>query len=126
MTPHNPTGSVYSLSTIERIAEIALRRDLMVISDEIYEHQVFDSDEHVSIGSLPGMRDRTITINGFSKSYQMTGWRVGYMAGPAEFIAAAVPIRHTMSICAPTVSQHAAVAALVGPQDCVTDPIDLR
>lgn len=123
LTPHNPTGTVYSRWTVERIAEIVLRRDLMVISDEIYEHQVFDGHEHVSIASLPGMADRTITINGFSKSYQMTGWRVGYMSGPEEFLAAAVPIRHTLSICAPTVSQYAATAALTGPQDCVHETL---
>src|SRR5205807_200844 len=72
-----------------------------------------------SIASMPGMRDRTITINGFSKAYSMTGWRVGYLAGPRAAVDALVTLRHTLTICAPTMSQHAAVAALRGPQDCL-------
>lgn len=125
LTPHNPTGAVYSLATLERIADIALRHDLMVISDEVYESLVFEGHRHISIGSLPGMEGHTITINGFSKSYRMTGWRVGYLAGPEPFVAAAVPIRHTLSICAPTVSQHAAVAALTGPRDSVRQALEV-
>jgi len=119
LTPHNPTGAVYRRSVLERIADIARRRDLLIISDEIYEKLVYEGHEHVSIGAMPGMQDRTITINGFSKSYRMTGWRVGYMAGPSDFVDAALTIKHTLSICSPSVSQHAALAALRGPQDCI-------
>ncbi len=121
LTPHNPTGAVYRREILERIAEIAIRRNILVISDEIYEKIVYDGRQHVSIGTFPGMADRTITINGFSKAYRMTGWRIGYMAGPADFISAALQIKHTLSICAPSISQHAAVAALAGPQDCIAE-----
>jgi len=121
LTPHNPTGAVYTRAALERIAEIAWRRNLLIISDEIYEKLVHEGHEHVSIGALPGMIDRTITINGFSKAYRMTGWRVGYMAGPVDFISAALNVKHTLSICAPSMSQHAALAALRGPQDCVEE-----
>ncbi len=123
LTPHNPTGTIYSRVNLERVADIARRRDLLVISDEIYEKIVFDGHEHFSIGTMPGMADRTITINGFSKSYRMTGWRIGYMAGPAEFVDAALTIKHTLSICAPSVSQHAALAALTGSQDCIEENV---
>ncbi len=123
LTPHNPTGAVYSRTVLEDIAELALRHDLFVISDEVYEKVVYPGHEHLSIGSFPGMADRTITINGLSKSYRMTGWRLGYIAGPAEFISAAVTIRHTLSICAPSISQYAGVAALNGPQDCVAEAL---
>ncbi len=121
LTPHNPTGAVYTKAVLERIAQIALQRNLLVISDEIYEKLVHDGHQHFSIGAMPGMASRTVTINGFSKTYRMTGWRVGYMAGPVEFIAPALTIKHTLSICAPSVSQHAALAALSGPQDCVEE-----
>lgn len=123
LTPHNPTGAVYSRPVLEAVAELSLSRDLFVISDEVYEKVVYPGHEHLSIGSFPGMSERTITINGFSKSYRMTGWRLGYMAGPADFISAAVTIRHTLSICAPSISQYAGVAALNGPQDCVAEAL---
>lgn len=125
LTPNNPTGAVYSRATLERIAEVSLSRDIPIISDELYETTVFGGAEHFSIGSIPGMRDRTITINGFSKAYRMTGWRIGYMVGPSRFVKSAQKIKHTLTICAPSISQHAAVAALTGPQDCLKEALDV-
>ena len=123
LTPNNPTGAVYSRAALEGIAALAHSHDLLVVSDELYEKLVFRDAEHISIASLPGMRDRTITINGFSKNYRMTGWRIGYLAGPASFVDKALQIKHTLTICAPTISQHAAVAALAGPQDCLAEAV---
>jgi len=125
LTPNNPTGAVYPRSVLESIAEVSLTSGVPIISDELYEGSVLDGVEHFSIGSVPGMRDRTITINGFSKTYRMTGWRVGYLAGPASFVASAQRIKQTLTICAPSISQHAAVAALRGPQDCVQEARDV-
>jgi aminotransferase len=88
-----------------------------VLSDELYEKVVYDDFEHVSIASLDGMLDRTIVINGFSKAYSMTGFRVGYFAGPADYVQAALEPRHSLTISTPTPSQYAALAALTGPQD---------
>ena len=119
VTPGNPTGAVTPPAMIREIAAIAQRHDLIVISDEIYEKLIWDGQEHLSIASLPGMRERTITLNGFSKSYAMTGWRVGYLAAPAAFTRMLIEPRHTLSINAATPSQFAALAALTGPQDAV-------
>ena len=119
VTPGNPTGAVTPPAMIREIAAIAQRHDLIVISDEIYEKLIWDGQEHLSIATLPGMRERTITINGFSKSYAMTGWRVGYLAAPKAFARMLIEPRHTLSINAATPSQHAALAALTGPQDAV-------
>jgi aminotransferase len=121
VTPGNPTAGLVTASNLLRIAELARDRDLIVISDEIYEKYVFDGHRHVSIGSLPRMRDRTITVNGFSKTYSMTGWRVGYIAGPEALIASATNFKRAINLAVPTVSQCAAEAALSSPQDCVED-----
>lgn len=123
ITPNNPTGAALTLESLESIAGLARRRDLIVLSDEIYDRIVYDDHEHVSIATLDGMRDRTIVINGFSKTYSMTGLRVGYMCGPADYIQAAVEPRHGLSISSPTPFQHAAIAALRGPQDFIDDLI---
>ncbi|MCZ7572216.1 MAG: pyridoxal phosphate-dependent aminotransferase [Ardenticatenaceae bacterium] len=123
VSPNNPTGGIVHPDTVREIAALAKKHDLMVISDEIYEKIVFDSPQLLSIASLPGMRGRTVTINGFSKSYSMTGWRVGYLAAPASFIRALEAPKHTISICASAVSQAAALAALTGPQECVADAV---
>ena len=117
VTPNNPTGTVLSKETMLEIAELAQRRDLMVISDEIYEYYVFDDAKHISMASLPGMRERTITINSFSKSFGMTGLRVGFIAAPAPLIEAMLPFHHAMMICASVVSQAGAAAALSQPRD---------
>ena len=119
VTPNNPTGAVTPPSAIREIAEIAKKHNLIVISDEIYAKLIFEGSEHLSIGSLPGMRERTVTLNGFSKSYAMTGWRVGYLAAPLAFIRMLIEPRHTLSINAATPSQWAALAALTGPQEDV-------
>ncbi len=119
ITPSNPTAAVIPPDELRKIAELAIERNLIIISDEIYEHFLYDGAEHLSIGSLPGMRERTITLNGLSKAYAMTGWRVGYIAAPSEFIQAVTSLKAMINVHAPTVSQWAAVAALEGPQDCV-------
>jgi aminotransferase len=119
VTPNNPTGAVTPPQAIRQIAEIAQRHNLMVLSDEIYSKIIFEGSEHLSIASLAGMKERTITLNGFSKSYSMTGWRVGYLAAPQEFVRMLIEPRHTLSINAATPSQWAALAALTGPQDDV-------
>jgi aminotransferase len=117
VTPNNPTGAVTPPEVVREIAELAQRHNLIVLSDEIYEKLVYDGSEHLSIGSLPGMKERTITLNGFSKAYAMTGWRIGYLAAPAAFVRLITEPRHTLSINACTPSQFAALAALTGPQD---------
>lgn len=119
VSPNNPTGAVTPPATIQAIAELAKRRNLIVISDEIYADLIYKGAEHLSIGSLPGMKDRTITLNGFSKTYAMTGWRVGYLAAPKDVIELLVEPRHTLSINTSTPSQFAALAALTGPQDAL-------
>jgi aminotransferase len=121
VSPSNPTGGVIHRSTLERIAELSQEHDLLVISDELYEHFLYDDYEHFSIGSLPGMWQRTVTLNSFSKHYGMTGWRVGYMAAASEIIEAVLPIHHCMNICAAAASQWAALAALTGPHDWFDD-----
>jgi aminotransferase len=116
VSPNNPTGAVTPPNAVREIAEIARRHNLVVLSDEIYAKIVFEGSAHLSIASLPGMKDRTITLNGFSKSYAMTGWRVGYLAAPQAFVRMLIEPRHTLSINAATPSQWAALAALEGPQ----------
>lgn len=109
--PSNPTGAVMEREDLERIAEIVIEKDLIVISDEIYSELCY-SGEHVSIASLPGMKERTVLINGFSKAYAMTGWRLGYAAAPAIILEQMLKIHQFAIMCAPTTSQYAAVAAL--------------
>jgi aminotransferase len=121
ISPSNPTGAVISPENVRRIAQIAVERDLIVVSDEIYETLVFDDGEHLSIGSLPGMAERTVTLNGFSKSYSMTGWRVGYLTGPAPLIDAMTEMKAMLNGHAPLLSQVAATAALNGSQACVEE-----
>ncbi|NLE77806.1 MAG: pyridoxal phosphate-dependent aminotransferase [Chloroflexi bacterium] len=123
VSPSNPTGTVIDRATTEAICQIALKHDLVVISDELYDKIVFDGARVTPVASLPGMWERTITVNGFSKTYSMTGLRVGYFAAPRPFADAALEVRHMMSICAPTPSQWAALAALEGPQDCVRETL---
>lgn len=109
--PNNPTGAVMGRQELEKIAEICVEKDIIVMSDEIYSELTYGGD-HVSIASLPGMRERTILINGFSKAYAMTGWRLGYACGPKEIIAQMTKIHQFAIMCAPTTSQYAAVDAL--------------
>ncbi len=110
--PNNPTGAVMRREELERIAQIVVEKDLFVISDEIYCELTFGDERHVSIASLPGMKERTVLINGFSKSYAMTGWRLGYAAAPKQILEQMLKIHQFAIMCAPTTSQYAAVAAL--------------
>lgn len=109
--PNNPTGAIMEQKDLEAIAEVIIEKDLYVISDEIYCELSYKGD-HVSITSLPGMRERTILINGFSKSYAMTGWRLGYACGPRVILDQMLKIHQFAIMCAPTTSQYAAVEAL--------------
>lgn len=109
--PNNPTGAIMDKSDLEAIAEVIKKHDLLVLSDEIYSELTY-TDKHVSIASLPGMKERTVYINGFSKAYAMTGWRLGYACGPAEIIQQMTKIHQFAIMCAPTTSQYAAVDAL--------------
>ena len=121
--PSNPTGQVFSRQSIKTVAEVARKHDLIVFADEIYEKIVYDGARHISICSLPGMQDRTITVNGFSKSYAMTGWRIGYVVAGKKLSAALRKLHYYAALCPNTVSQKAALAALTGPQDCVREMV---
>lgn len=121
INPNNPTGTVTPPDEVERIAQLAVKHDLIVISDEIYARLTYGNQRIQPVAALPGMRERTITLSGFSKAYAMTGWRVGYFAGPRELIVAMAEVNHAFVISTASVSQHAALAALTGPQDCVEE-----
>jgi len=120
-SPSNPTGLTYDRKTLERVAEIVLRHNLYIISDEIYEKLTYDGFEHISIASIdPGIKEKTIVVNGLSKSYAMTGWRIGYTAGPKEIIKAMTNIQSQSTSNPASISQKAAVEALTGPQDFIS------
>ncbi len=110
--PNNPTGSIMEKKDLEEIAQVCLEHDIFVLSDEIYSELTYNGENHVSIASVPGMKERTIVINGFSKSYAMTGWRLGYAAGPKEILKQMIKIHQFVIMCAPTNSQYAAIEAL--------------
>jgi aspartate aminotransferase len=119
-SPSNPTGVVYTPAEIKALAEVVVEKDILVVSDEIYEKLLYDGAEHLSIGSLgKEIFDRTITSSGFAKAYSMTGWRLGYLAGPVEIIKAVSTIQghSTSNVC--TFAQYGAIAALENSQDCV-------
>ena len=109
--PSNPTGAVVSRDEMLRISEVARQHDLLVLSDEIYDRLVYGV-EHICVAALPGMRERTVHIGGFSKSYAMTGWRIGFVAGPEEIMSAIAKVHQYVIMCAPTIAQHAAMQAL--------------
>ena len=115
-SPNNPTGAVMSREALEEIAAVARERDLLVISDEVYSTLLYGQASHISIASLPGMRERTVVVNSFSKAYAMTGWRVGYAAGPAEIIDRMVKCQENFSACVNAPGQHAAAVALEHPE----------
>ena len=121
VTPSNPTGGVITRESAKAIAELAVKHNFVVISDEIYGKFVYEPFEHVSIGSLPGMAERTITLSGFSKAYAMTGWRVGYVIAPEDVIRALAALKGATTGPVATVSQHAALAAATGPDACIED-----
>lgn len=117
VSPNNPTGTVLPKSVLQDIAQLAIEKDLLVVSDEIYEYYVFDDNKHISMATLPNMTDRTITINSFSKSFGMTGLRLGYIAAPAEIIHAMLPFHHAMMVCANSVTQYGGLAVLSESRD---------
>ncbi len=117
--PSNPTGHVFSRQDLETIAEVAIKHDLIVFADEVYEKIIYDGTRHISIASLSGMEDRTITANGFSKAYAMTGWRIGYAVAGKKLSTTLRKLHYYAVLCPNAISQKAALAALTGPQDCV-------
>ncbi|MCK4654695.1 MAG: pyridoxal phosphate-dependent aminotransferase [Candidatus Cloacimonetes bacterium] len=120
-SPSNPTGTVFPEEKLRQIAEIALENNLMVITDEAYEYFVFDDKKHFSIGSIPEMKKNVISTFTFTKSYAMTGWRIGYLHADEEIIPQIKKAHIPFAICAPVVSQYAAIGALKGSQDCITE-----
>lgn len=122
-SPCNPTGSVTPRKDLEEIAEVAKERDLIVISDEPYGSIIFDGNEHFSIGTLPGMFERTITVDSFSKTYAMTGWRIGWAVGTPDLIKAMTLLQGSLSANVTSAVQVAAIAALTGPQGCVGEMV---
>ena len=118
-SPGNPTGRMLSSGEIEAVAALAAEADLYLISDEIYEKLNFDGRPAVSLASIPELADRVVVINGMSKAYAMTGWRLGWLAGPTSLISAAAKFNSQTATSAATFTQHAAVAALNGPQNCI-------
>ena len=118
-SPSNPTGTVFAEEQLRQLAEIALEHNLMVITDEAYEYFVYDNHEHFSIASIPEMRKNVVSCFTFTKTYAMTGWRIGYLHADEELIPQITKAHIPFAICAPLVSQYAALAALKGPSDCV-------
>ncbi|MBR1747017.1 MAG: aminotransferase class I/II-fold pyridoxal phosphate-dependent enzyme [Clostridia bacterium] len=110
--PNNPTGGILERADLEAIAKVCIERDILVISDEIYSELTYTESGHVSIASIPGMRERTVVINGFSKAFAMTGWRLGYLLCPPELLSPMYKIHQYTIMCAPTASQHAAIGVL--------------
>jgi aminotransferase len=120
-SPLNPSGAVTPPHVVEELAALAIKHDLLVISDEIYSDMMFDEHSHVSIASFPGMRERTVVLRGCSKSYAMTGWRIGYIAGPPGFAQIATAVGGHMALSVSAVSQYAAMAVFNGPQEVVAE-----
>ncbi len=123
VTPNNPTGGVLTEDVLKELAEIAIENDLMVISDEVYERLIYDGARHISIASLPGMKERTFTMNGMSKAYAMDGWRLGYVAAPEEYILVMNKFHQHNTTCAPNFVQVAAIAALTQEGDEVKEMV---
>jgi aspartate/methionine/tyrosine aminotransferase len=116
-TPQNPTGAVLDRARLEAIAAALHGTNVIALSDEIYEHLIYDEAIHVSPASIAGMRDRTLLVSGFAKAYAMDGWRLGYLAGPRDLVKWALRVHQYTTVCAPTFEQYGAAAALDGPQD---------
>ena len=122
-SPNNPTGHVLDEAERTAIAEVVVERDLVVFTDEMYEKIIFDEHRHVSLASLPGMAERTLTFNGFSKAYAMTGWRLGWVAGPKALIEPIEKVHSHSATCATSFAQVGGVAALTGPQEGITEMV---
>ena len=123
-SPHNPTGGVLKREQMEEISAFVLEHGLVLISDEAYDHMLYDGIRHYSPAALPKMRERTVICGSLSKTYSMTGWRIGYLAGPQEFIYAAVKAQQNVMLSVCSFAQMGAVAALNGSQDCVLSMMD--
>ncbi len=121
--PNNPTGSVLSYDEVAALSKIAVERDLIVISDEVYEKMVYDGVKHYCLATFPGMRERTLVVNSFSKTYAMTGLRVGYVYGPKDLVSPLWLVHQYTVACVDTFSQYVALAALKGPQECVEEMV---
>jgi len=122
-TPHNPTGKVFSKEELKFFRDICVDNDILAVTDEMYEHIIFEG-EHVSLASIDEMRERTITISGFSKAYAVSGWRVGYSAAPAEIMKSIRKAHDYMTVCSPTPFQSAAINALDLPSDYYSEMLD--
>jgi aspartate/methionine/tyrosine aminotransferase len=122
-SPGNPLGNVLTREELEGIARLSIENDLIVISDEIYEKIIYDGRQHISVASLSDMANRTITTNSFSKTYAMTGWRLGYVASTMEIVNEMKKLHAAALICADWVAQCAGLAALTGPQDCISEMV---
>jgi aspartate aminotransferase len=122
-SPNNPTGRVLDEAELKALADFAIAHDLLVFTDEMYEKIIYDGNKHVSIATLPGMAERTLTFNGFSKAYAMTGWRLGYVAGPKPYIAEIEKVHSHSVTCATSFVQAAGVVALEGPQDFIQEMV---
>lgn len=122
-SPSNPTGNIAGREILEKLAQIAVKHDLYVISDEVYQSILYDGNAAPSIATLPGMAERTVIVNSFSKTYAMTGWRVGYAAGPSHIIANMVKLQENIAACVTTFAQYGALAALEGPTKPVEDMV---
>ena len=120
-SPSNPTGATFDKDELLAITQLAQEKDIFVISDELYEDIVYDGREHISIASLPGMKERTISIFGFSKSYAMTGWRLAYLAVEANLVKEIAKLLQNTAVCANSVAQRAGLSAIQGSQDCVKE-----
>lgn len=123
LDPSNPTGGVQKKETLEQVAEFAIRHNLLVVSDEIYEKILYDDNVHISIAALPGMRERTIVLNGFAKAYAMTGWRLGYIAAPIELIPPMAKFHAYLVSNATSMVQYGGIAALRGTQEPMKEMI---
>ncbi len=120
-SPSNPTGTVFSEETLRELADIALKNDLMIITDEAYEYFTFDDNQHFSIASIPELKKNVVSCFTFTKSYAMTGWRIGYLHADGSLIPHITKAHIPFTICAPVVSQYAALGALKGSQNCITE-----
>ena len=124
--PNNPTGAIMEKEDLEKIAKVCIQHDLLVISDEIYAELTYNGKNHVSIASIDGMAERTVVLNGFAKSFSMTGWRLGYAAGPKELMKAINKVHAYIIMCAPSMSQYGAIEALSDDAKCDADVSAMR
>jgi len=123
-SPNNPTGAVLEEEDLVKIADFAIRNDLVVVSDEVYDEIIYDGRKYSSIASIPEMKERVVINNGFSKTYAMTGWRLGYVLAPAEYVSSSVFLQESFISCGPAFIQRAALEALNGPQKCVAEMLE--